>query len=62
MSNRNKAARSSGNYSTPKDGRLTASIVSNSELLTIVGGSALFVALMLAVPTVMAVLKQMGVW
>lgn len=43
-------------------GRQTASIVSNSELLTIVGGSALFVALMLAVPTVMAVLKQWGCW
>lgn len=57
-----KAARSSGNYSRAKSVGLTDSIVSNAELMRIVGGSALFVALMLAVPTVMAVLKQMGVW
>ena len=57
-----KAARHRCNSERAQSGRLTSSIVSNSELLTIVGGSALFVALMLAVPTVMAVLKQMGVW
>ena len=57
-----KAARSCCNNSRAKSVALTDSIVSNAELMRIVGGSALFVALMLAVPTVMAVLKQMGVW
>lgn len=57
-----KAARSCCNNSRAKSVGLTDSIVSNAELMRIVGGSALFVALMLAVPTVMAVLKQMGVW
>ena len=57
-----KAARSCCNNSRAKSVGLTDSIVSNAELMRIVGGSALFVALILAVPTVMAVLKQMGVW
>ena len=57
-----KAARSCCSNSRAKSVALTDSIVSNAELMRIVGGSALFVALMLAVPTVMAVLKQMGVW
>ena len=57
-----EAARSCCNNSRAKSVGLTDSIVSNAELMRIVGGSALFVALMLAVPTVMAVLKQMGVW
>lgn len=57
-----EAARHSGNCGRAKSVGLTDSIVSNAELMRIVGGSALFVALMLAVPTVMAVLKQWGCW
>ena len=57
-----EAARHRCSSERAKSVGLTDSIVSNAELMRIVGGSALFVALMLAVPTVMAVLKQMGVW
>ena len=55
---RNRAARSRGNCSRAKDGRLTESIVSNSELIRLVGGSVAFAMAMLAIPTVLAILKQ----
>ena len=59
---RNKAARSRGNCSRAKYGRLTESIVSNAEMLRLVLSTAGFAALMLAIPTAMAVLKQWGWW
>ena len=59
---RNKAARSRGNCSRAKDGRLTESIVSNAEMLRLVLSTAGFALLMLAIPTAMAVIKQWGWW
>ena len=60
--NNKKAARNSCNYSTPKDGRLTSSIVSNHEVFALVASSTAFVLVMLAIPTAMALMKCWGVW
>ena len=57
---RNRAARSRGNCSRAKDGRLTDSIVSNAEMLRLVLSAIGFAALMLAVPTALAMFKQWG--
>lgn len=55
---RNKAARSSGNYSRANV-QTTADVCSiTRDVLTAVAG----VALIVGIPFVMAVLKQMGVW
>ena len=62
MNNKNKAARNSCNYSTPKDGRLTSSIVSNHEAFALVASSTAFVLVMLAIPTAMALMKCWGWW
>ena len=62
---RRKAARSSCNCSrarSQRPGALTDSIVSNRELFRLVGASIAFTLSMLAVPTLMAVLKQWGWW
>ena len=60
--NNKKAARHSGNCERAYNGRLTDSIVSNREMLRLVGMTAIFTLSMLAIPTAMAILKQWGVW
>ena len=58
-----EAARGSGNYARAKSSVAeTRSIVSNAALFRTAALSTLFVMVCLAVPTVMAVLKQWGWW
>ena len=56
-----EAARNRCN-SSRANGRLTESIVSNREMLRLVGATAIFTLSMLAIPTCMAILKQWGWW
>lgn len=57
-----KAARSCCNNSRAKSVGLTDSIVSNSEAFALVASSTVFVLVMLAIPTAMALMKCWGWW
>lgn len=57
-----KATRRSGNCGRASGLNETKSIVANAELFRTAIMSTLFVVVMLAAPTAMAVLKQWGCW
>ena len=45
-----------------RPGALTSSIVSNHEAFVLVASSTVFALVMVAIPTVMALMKQWGWW
>lgn len=57
-----EAARGSGNYARAKGFGQARSIVANKDVFRLTAWSLAFLAVCLAVPTVMAVLKQWGWW
>ena len=63
MTTTREAARGSGNYQRAKNRVAeTRSIVSNAGLFRTAALSTLFMLALLAVPTAMAALKQIGAW